>query len=58
MSEGHEETVMSLAAEQTLALAMARHARLGTSSPAAVLDEDTLHSIFLHVQRAHGHKKI
>ena len=31
----------SLATEQTLALAMARHPRLGLASPAAALDEDT-----------------
>ena len=43
----------SLACEQTLALAMARHARLGAASSAALLEADTVALIFSFVQEAH-----
>ena len=43
----------SLACEQTIALAMARHARLGAASSAALLEADTVALIFSFVQEAH-----
>jgi len=43
----------SLAIEQTLALAMARHARLGAASSAFALEADTLALIFSFVRDAH-----
>ena len=44
----------SLATEQTLALAMARHPSLGAESPAAPLDADTLQVILKFVRAAHA----
>ena len=43
----------SLAVDQILALAMARHARLGAASPASALEEDTMHHILHFVREAH-----
>ena len=43
----------SLAIDQTLALAMARHGRLGASSSAASLQADTIEHIFAFVREAH-----
>ena len=51
MTDGEEKT--SLASEQALALAMARHPRLGAASCAAALQADTLALIFGFVQAAH-----
>ena len=46
-------TMGSLAIDQTLALAMARHGRLGASSSAASLQADTIEHIFAFVREAH-----
>ena len=43
----------SLAIDQTLALAMARHGRLGASSSAASLEADTIEHILAFVREAH-----
>jgi hypothetical protein len=43
----------SLATEQVLALAMARHPRLGVESPAALLTDDTTRVVLRSVQQAH-----
>ena len=43
----------SLAIDQTLALAMARHGRLGASSSAASLEADTIELILAFVREAH-----
>ena len=50
---GGELSMASLATDQALALAMARHPRLGAASPASALGEDTISTIFGFVQEAH-----
>ena len=44
---------MSLAHQQALALAMARHPRLGASSPASVLNSDLIQLVFSFINAAH-----
>ena len=43
-----------IATEQITSLAMARHARLGAASPAAVLNADCLQNILRHVLQSHA----